>query len=325
MVKAACAKVLNLNASDSRVLDYVNRAIERLLYEGKWKDTLARYAVCVTNGCLVWPRQIETIEGIAVCESPFTIRNGFYEFLENGPGVLKDTSAVGLTMVDRGNVVAFDTPLGTGKKLAIYADGTEAAGTVLLRYFDSNGNRVFTTYQGAVIEGERLTIPAAGAYTYSTYQVLPSGLYAVIKPVTKYPIRLYEYAVAGGALKALAYYEPDEVVPEYRASFIPCLAGQGCGTAGCSSSIVTIIAKLRYIPATGDDSILMIPHTDAIRLGVQAVKKEEDNMLDEAQKYWMTAIRSLDQQLKHWKGSGVVAPIRMVGSSTYGGGITNII
>jgi len=315
-VKAACAKVANYNSSDPRLLDLVNRGCERLLYDaGKSVDTVARYTVCVTNGCLTWPREIETIEAWERCGCPGTVRNGFYEFLEYGPGNMSSTSGSSGQLVDRGNAVAFDDVIGTGKKLAIYADGTEAAGAfVLVRYYDGNANKVYTTVSGTVIEGERILIPAAGGYTLSASTCMAGGLYEVIKPVTKKPIRLYEYDVALATYRALAYYEPDETLPTYRRSLIPCLAGGSTG--GCETQRVTVMAKRRFIPATGDDSVLIISHADAVRLACQAIKKEEDVGVAEAEPLWQMAIRCLDRQMRHWQGDGVAAPINFAGADS---------
>lgn len=321
-IKAPCSKVLNLNPNDARVLDTVNRAIERLLYEGQSVGTTFRYAVCVSERCLVWPREVETILAAWICNRPVTLRGSFYEALENGPGLSSaDSCGPYLTLIDRGNTVTFDWVTTSGYKLSIYSDGTESAGTVLLRYYDSTGNKVYTTFSGSVIEGERLTIPAAGGYTDSTYEVLPYGLYGVIKPVTNRTIRLYAKKISDGSLKPLAYYEPDETIPEYRHSYISELES----SSSCEETQVTIEAKARFIPAINDDSILLIQHSDAIRLACQAVRKEEDNLGGEADTYWARAIHCLNSQLRHYRGSGQVDPIRMVGSVTYGGGVVNIV
>lgn len=321
-VKSACAKVLNLTASDSRVLDVVNRVQERLLYKGLWMDTYTKYAICTNEGCLTWPREIETIEHVAMCNSPGVVRNEWYEFLETGPGLL-DGCGPSLTLADRGNAITFDDITATGYKLAIYADGTEAAGNVLVRYYDSNANKVYTGSGASTIEGENLAIPAAGGYTYSTYEVLPNGLYHVSKPVTRRNIRLYAYKITDGTLIPLAYYEPDEEVPVYRRSYIPDLGGNS--GEGCDSTTVTVIAKLRFIPARVDSSVLMISHADSIRLGCQAIQKEEANKLAEAASYWGMAESCLNDQLSHWRGHGAVVPIRVVGSETGGGGVLNLI
>lgn len=323
-VKQACGKVLNLNSSDARVLDYVNRGCERLLYDaGKSVDTVARYTVCLSDGCITWPRELETIEAWEKCGGAGTVRNKWFEFLGYGPGGMSATGGSSGQLVDRGNAVAFDDVLGTGKKLAIYADGTESStpAYVTLRFYDGNANKVYTTYGSETVEGERITIPAAGNYAMTgmaltglASQVMAGGLYEVLKPVTKKPIRLYEYDVALATYRALAYYEPDETLPTYRRSLIPCFAGGSTGD--CETKRVTVLAKRRFIPATGDDSVLIISHADAVRLACQAIKKEEDVGVTEAEPLWQMAIRCLDRQLRHYQGDGVAAPINFAGMDT---------
>lgn len=326
-IKSICAKVLNLNSSDPRVLDYVNRAVERLLYEGGWKDTFVRYAVCVSDGCLTWPREIETIEAVAICGKPAQIRNGWYEFLESGPGIAQQHSCgLCLTLIDRGTSCVFQQPVGgSTKKLAIYADGAETeVGEVIIKFYDSNGNKVYREADGVVIEGETVGIPPIGTYAYTSNTVLANGVYGVVKPETDFPIRLYEYDTSTGTYLALGYYEPSETNPEYRQSFIPVLQGSG-GSGSCSDTQVNLVAKRRFMPATDDSSALVVGHAEAVRLGCQAIKKEEDNKPAEAAIYWGIALNCLNSQLRHYKGSGTVAPLRIVGSSVYGGGFANII
>jgi hypothetical protein len=323
-VKAPIAKVIGTTQADTRVLDYCNRAVERLMNEGKFVGTVIRYAICTSNNCLTWPREIETIEAAWLCDTPMIVRGGWYEALENGPGLISGQSCFPeLTLVDRGNAVTFDDIQSTGYKLAIYADGTESAGTVLLRYYDLNANKVYTTFGGTVIEGERLTIPAAGNYTIATYEVMPNGLYEVIKPVTNRIIRLYARKISDGSLIPLAYYEPDEQLPVYRRSKITSLYDTG---GECGTTRVTVAAKKRFIAATGDDSILGISHRDAIRLMVQCIKKEEDNLLNEAANYLQMAIGCLNSQLKAYRGTGQVDPVRFSTGREFGAGnVCNIL
>lgn len=323
--KAELAKAIGgLNANDPRVLTVCNQAQEDLLYEGYWKDTHSRYVVCVTDGCLTWPREIQTIEAASMCDMPITVRNEWYEFLENGPGQICSDCGPCLTLVDRGNAVAFDDVTITGTKLAVYADGSEAAGaTILVRYYNSLAGKVYTDFNGETIEGERITIPTAGNYAYSTYEVMPFGLYEVIKPVTKRPIRLYQYTIVGGALKPLAYYEPDETLPDYRRSLVPSLTGSTGGS--CTSTKLTVAGKRRFVPAINDDSVLMIQHERALKLACQAISKEDRNLHQEASACWALAAAALDRQLRHHQGTGAVVPMRIVNMDGRGEGVMNLV
>lgn len=328
-VKESIARVLSMNTTDARVAEYASRAQERLLHKGKFVGTYGRYRICVNDSCLTWPREIETIEAAAKCSCPMDIRNGWYEFLGSGPGVQASDSGFARQLIDRGDAVAFDDIKGTGKKLALYADNAVDVGAqVLIRYYDSNGNKFYSTdADGRPIEGEYLTLVAPPGYVYSTNEVMAGGFYGVLKPVTKRMVRAYQYTVAGGALKPLAYYEPDETNPRYRRSLIPCL-GDFCSEeddSECATTTIDIVGKFRHRKVRKDNDNLILESEEALRVMVQAIMKEERDRWEEAAKYEARAVAILNEQLQHWMGDGAVAPIRMVGAESWGGGAVNLV
>lgn len=322
-IKAAAAKEALYCETDSRLFDIVNEAQETLLNKGKWKGTILTFNFCVnSNACVVWPREIEAIEAIAVCKSPVTIRSQWYEFAASGFGLIDAADNCFNQLVDRGEVVAFDEVVGSNKKLAVYADRTEGTGKyITLQFYDSNGQWVRSTFNGEVIDGEKLAIPsAAGQYTYSSAVVKPGGLWRVMKDVTLGVIRLYSYDTTNGALKPLAYYQPDEILPSYRSSLIPAV-----NNGGCEQKQVTVRAKVRFIPARTDDDWLMIDSMRAIRLGVRAIKKELDGQFQEAAVFMGMAVNALQEQLKHHQGDGEQVTVNFVSPRIWGGGETSCI
>lgn len=318
-VHAAVAKAIGVCAGVNGlpdVLDYINRATERLLYEGKWKGTVQTFRVCVPAGaCMTWPREMETIEAIAMCDRPYPIRSEWYEFNENGPGPL--TGCLCGTLIDRGEAPAFDEVTGSNKKLAVFADRTEGTGKFInLQFYDQYGQWVASTDNGKVIDGEKVAIPStAGTYAYTTNVARAGGLIRVQKDITLGVVRLYSYDTTNGALKPLAYYQPDEEVPVYRRSLIPDLDNDSC-----DQHQVTVRSKLRFIPARIAESFAMIGHREAIRLACKAVKCEEDDHWDQAAANWGTALRLLNAQLQHYKGDGEITAIRFAPASIWGGG-----
>lgn len=328
--KAVVGPAVNLCATDTtgKLVSYINRACERLLYgpldgsTAKWPSTYGKYRVCLTNtSCLTWPREIETIEAWALDSCPHEIRNEWYEFLALGPGLLGDSSCNGYQLIDDGEDVAFDVvPGGNAQKLAVYCDITEAAGaSILLKYYRGDSLEKFRTNTG--VEGETIVFGAAGNYVLTSKTVMPRGLYGVIKPTTLGVVRLYRYDTVLHTYLPLAYYEPNETLPVYRQSRIPGLSNLTKTSDSCSKHSVTVIGKFRFIPAVSDQDYVQIPLTDAIRLGAQAILREEGNDLDGAVKYWSLAFQCLQSQLAHFRGAGTVTPIRFVGASTFGGGI----
>lgn len=327
--KARCKGVANLCENDSRLVEKINMACEALLMgdtrtgSAKWPGVVGKYRICTNESCLTWPREIETIEAWALDNCPHDIRNGWYEFLQMGPGLLNDCGGwgCGWQLIDDGQGVAFDDVRGADKKLAVYCDVDETAGaSMILRFYsDETKEKVRTEYpSGTWIEGERLVLPAAGNYQLTTNECMAGGLYQVIKPRTKGVVRLYEYD--GSTYRALAVYEPNEEIPIYRQSRVPGLSRLTSGTA-CQKHSVTVVAKFRFIEAHDDNDFLQIPNLDAIRLGVQAVFLEETFKFEEAVKAWALAFGRLHAQLSSFRGSGTSIPIKMVNSSTFGGGI----
>lgn len=326
-VRASVARVLSVPETDSRVAEYVTRAQERLLHKGKWVGTYARYRVCVNNSCLTWPREIETIEAAALCDQPVDIRNDWYEFLTSGPGIISADCGPSLTLVDRGDAVAFDDVRGTGKYLSLYADSASDVGKqVLVRYYNSSGGKVYSTVSGETIEGEYLTLVAPPAFVESTYAVMPGGFYGVVKPATVRMVRVYEYDSVALTRRPLAYYEPDETNPVYRRSLVPGVAGSCTGDDdACSIKTIDVVGKLRQRGVSKATDALIIQSAEAIRMMVQAIRKEENDLWDDAAKYELGAVRILREQLAHWMGDGKVAPIRITRPEVYGAGVPNII
>lgn len=144
-LRSSVAHVLGVLSSDSRVKDVINECQERLIYKGDWQGIYRHYRVCTSEACLVWPRQIDTIEAMAICEHPGIVRNPWFEFLSVGPGIVDDDDNIGRQMVDRGTTVAFDWVRGTGKKIRVYANSsTDAGKKIVLKYYDNTAQKKLT-------------------------------------------------------------------------------------------------------------------------------------------------------------------------------------
>lgn len=337
-VKDVIRKNLNFCSTDDRARDYVNRACERLMNEGQWVGTVARYRVCVTNGCIVWPRQLDAILSFAVCNTPMPIHSPWHEFLGNGTYLQDDCNGCGASaLIDRDEVASFDNVIGSNKRLAVYCDVAEDPATyITLQYYNTSAQFVRTAPSGSWIDGERVSFNTAGAYSYTLSNVMANGFVRAIKPVTNGTVRLYEHDTVADTYRPLAYYEPDETIPVYRRSFIPGL--NISTTEDCTKRSVTVMAKKRFIPVINDDDFLAISHAEAIRMAVQSIWKSENNQAAEASIYMnggidpLTrnriegAIPLLNAQLRAYRGSGAVIPIKMVNASTFGaGGIPTLI
>lgn len=319
------ASAAGLCADDARVLSYINRSIRRLLPKGKWVGVYQNFRICVSSDCITWPRQIETIEAVNVCGHPIKIRNSWFEFLESGPG--SQGSCGGLKLVDRGQHCAFDdiTAGETDRKIKVYADVNEGAGkTIILQGYDQYGNWIRTQDGTAWIDGEKLVIPTTAA-TQTTSTKFFSKLVRVIKPSTNGAIRLYEYNTTTAAnVRALAYYEPDETLPNYRRSYLPGLSNHHTSD-DCESVQVEVVAKLRYYPVANENDFLLIGNLDALEQMVIGLTQFDNRNFAEGYTSEKYAVSLLNEELAAHLGDGPVLMMRVEGGDFGAGSVENAV
>lgn len=321
-VRAGIAKVLSLPEDDIRVIRFINEAQQRLAYKGKWQGTLAKYVVTQSAGLITWPRQLETIESAAIDSNPAVVRNRWYEFVESGPGLVDASGADASTLIDRGEAVTFSDIETTGnpKKLKFYSTaGTDDGGLeILVQGYDWDGNWVRNKVSNTWMDGEVLTLPAAGGSGYVLSTSNYSAITGIQKTVTGGNIKLEELDTVTSVVREIGEYEPTEVRPVYRRSMVP-------GLSDSQAKTVTVIGKMRFIPAVVDSDWLYISYEAALKLMVQAVDKEEKNLIEESFAYETKALGLMQDQLSHHLGDGAVAVPRVQGGEVFaGGGVPNL-
>lgn len=329
-VRAVVAKVMKVLPTDDRVVDYVNEAVQRLLPRGKWVGTVQRYKICTTDSCITWPRQIETIEAYTLCGDPGTVRNGWFEFVDNGVGIVEScNSCLGNQLLDRGEAVTFEDMTGSTHYVNVKSDASEdSAAKILLQGYDQDGNWIRTQQSdGTWIDGEYVAINTIGTLSTNIF----TNLTGVQKPVTNGPVRLFNYNPSDATNTPIAFYEADERRPVYRRSMIPGLSRLNGCNCNCADSeetdrkSVVVVAKMRFIPVINDTDYLLITHAPAIKDMVQAILKRERNLFQESVAWEQSAVNELQNQLKSYEGDGVVPTIRMMGAELYGGGGVPVI
>ncbi len=338
------ARIIGCCPPDSQVPSYANEAQMRLLNRandpvGSWQ----RMCVCVnSSNCLVWPRQVRTIRSFWICNRPGRFVSEFYEsigYMEGGVGLSSNTSGIGTyggnTLIDQGTACSFDNVSATTaapKKIqCVASDPSDNGKFITLRYLDSNGNRVYTSIDGVIQEGERVALSTGGTLTAAgpaAGKVFSGGLYHVVKAITNYPIRLYEWDVNGGIQsKLLAYYEPSETNPIYRSTKLPGLTNTTNGSCCDGSSIppsVTITARLQHIPVIVDNDPFIIGNLPALADMVQSILYREKNMPNESRESAASAAAELDGEQAAYLGDGLITTIKTPSSDTWGpGGVVN--
>lgn len=334
-VKATVARAIGGCVDDARVLEVTNEAQERLLNRpndplGSWQ----RYRVCAgSSDCAVWPRQVLNVRAWWLCNTPGRIYNEWYEtigYAEGGYGLADADSWRGTALIDRGPVCCFQNVIATTaapRKIQVVATDTSDNGkSIVLRYYDANGQKKITSIGGTYQEGEALTLSTSGTLTSST--VMTAGLYQVVKAQTNFPVRVYSYDPNAGTQTALlAVYEPSETVPVYRSTFIPGLTRAGaCPNASddCSANkTITAIVRVQHVPVAVDNDPLVIGNLAAFKLMALGIHHENLRELDMAEAYFTSAQRELDGEVAAYLGDGQTTTIRMPPTDVWGGAVFN--
>lgn len=313
-IAPAVARVLGVCETDDRVYDYINEASRRLLHKGLFAGTYGRFTIYPSDGCITWPRMIETIESVATCCAVGQVRNQWFEFQETGYGLIDSSNCcIGNQLIDRGTVVTYrDMSGGTNSYVRAYpGDLSDVGRTMIVQGYDANGQWVRTVDGSTWIDGEKITLAIPFAVTSSKF----TSITGIIRQSTNTVTRLYEYNGDDLSETDLAVYDPDETLPQYRRSF---LAGR-CNDTDEDQKPVTVMAKLRHVNVATENDYVIPPCETAIKLMVQAIIKEEANLLQEAAVFEAKAVQSIQEQTMHYLGDAV-ATIRMVGSGLNGGG-----
>ena len=314
--------VLNIAPTDSRFVEILNECTNALLTRMKPWETTGKFVFNVESGCIVWPRQIATIEAVWVCDRPIVVRNEWFETLESGFGLQGDcdSNTGQMQLYDRGTTCVFSDMIGLDKKVRVYTDVAEVAGArILVQGSDENSNWIRTLDSGTYVDGEYIAL--TGTPTLSTK--LFSVVTGIQKPVTKGFVRLYEYDTILLTQRAIAVYEPDETRPNYRKSFLTGIENIVANSDGTRT--VTVMAKLDFIPVRNDTDFLIIGNLTALKYMCQSLLKAERNLFEESMAWEVKAVNELMMECRHRNGDGAVTPMRFQSPEIWGAGGINIV
>lgn len=198
-------QAVGLATCDDRFLQLLNEAQARLADMGKWWGTYKKLRVCVTAGCITWPREVKTIEAMNVCGYNIPIQNQWYEFQTDERAPRTGCGREGCEqdqLLDRGMVTQFRDSVGNCY-IRVQPQLTADAGKrVLLQGLDPNGHpiRTLDTVTGEYVWGEYVTLPnpAVTAYVQTQNEFKQPGLTGAQKPLTQGSLTILAYNQSTG-------------------------------------------------------------------------------------------------------------------------------
>ena len=324
---------LGIAPTDPRLIQWLNEATQRLIFEGKYFNTTGRFNICVTNGCITLPRGIATIEAVNVNGRPTPLRDFWYEFLANGLGTRESQTAGGNGgtccpgccgingAIYRGRFPTFTDITGTTSKVNFVCDlAVDVGNTVIVFGYDQNNNWIRTIQNGVYADGEVIALAQSSGTTSVNYFSVVTGVQFQTAMSGQSWLYGYNTGTSPVTLTMLGHYQYDEVNPSYPRYFFPSIQSPTSSSSGCQTTKVEMVAKLEYMPVKNPTDYLIIGNLPALKEIMTAIKKAENEPVSTTANQIIAsglilAKAILDAELDHETGSGRVIGMTIVGSS----------
>jgi hypothetical protein len=290
------AAALNVCPEDARLTAWANESEERMANQGRWWGSVQEVQFCVDEtGCFTLPRQVATLEKIAINGRNIDLQNGWSPFTRpvahvpqckecsTGCGSQSGTrcgTCGALRMYERsGTAASYAVTLGDNKVIRSYpTDVADVGKKLVFQGYDRNGIWVKAEdANGQLIDGEEVVLGFPFVDTETVWN--PGSPLAVKKEVTARRVLVYEYDTETGGLVDLAAYEAGETRPMYRVGYIPHI--KRVGNCGCDSRsqgkrTLTALATLQHVPLISDGDWMMFQNVGAYKAAMMAVKAWEE-------------------------------------------------
>lgn len=261
----------------------LNHAVEILASESDWNPLIGYLDVCV--GCdrfITLPRQVGTVLTVNIGGSPSLGHDHWFKFHLNGPGI-SCRETCDYHWYDNLPVATFRDPPSTGLRLATDLEVSED-GDIPFRVFgyDADGVWIRSEEDGVMVDG--FLVPTVfGSSDPSLTAPAVRYVTRISKPVTAGIISLYTVDADGDTVQKIGEYFPEEKEPSYRRIQL---------SASCTWA--RVMFRKNVITLSAADDLIPLHSKVAITLMVKALKKWEEDRLEEGNAYQAKAIKLLE-------------------------------
>jgi len=295
--------------TDPRCTREINLAVERLMPILNPEKTIKRMQFDIVDQVITMPRFVKTVLGASTsypsctgssscgpgCTAILSVKSVWYEMMPGGPVGWVPCATNVLMDLGTGFSTFADPSTAQPLTLRLYADipQTASEGFIVVNGLDTNGNLPFTYDGTQYIPGQTINIPIQGS-AYTDSPQMWTQINSITKPTTQGRLRLFGVD-ADGNQYPLAVWEPDELNPDYRRYLVTWVGPS-------MPSVLTVLAKLRYVYTTSPYADLLITNVGALRNALMAMKYEKAGAYDQAQAGWSIAKTILESETRDFDG-----------------------
>lgn len=276
------AKVIFGHCNEPRLFRQISDAIHLLANKGEIDPLVGFVDICVSNGCITLPREVETVLAVNIGGQPSLGHDELFSFHLNGPGDCGCSCSF-----DWFNTGSFPTyrDLPCPARLIAFLDSAEDEGVEVRVFGFDDQNRPLRTFRnGEWTDG--LLVPTIFGYALpSSEDPKVSRITDIVKGRSAANIRLSSFDGSTSSGTLLGIYEPDETRPRYRRIRI-----------SPGSDWVRIMYRKRTSDVRSLYDRVLIHNRMALLLAMRAVKKYEENDLGSAIGFEAQAARLLTER-----------------------------
>lgn len=239
--------------------------------------------LCVCDGCITLPADVATILACNNSGQPTLLRDQWFSFHANGPGIQCDTP---WNYTDElGPVVTYKDPSGPVKLIAEVENSKDSSCTNLRVYgWDGDGKRIYTPGPSGVLEDGFFVPSIFGFSAPNPDAPLIARIDRVQKSLTNGFVRLIAINEDGTTNTTIGHYLPWETVPSYRRIKVP------------NRSWIRIKYRRKDIEVRSKADWINIDNREALLLLLKAVKFRLNNQFDQARASESEGMRLLSNE-----------------------------
>lgn len=275
-LKGDVSRVLG-GVDDATAFARLTDAVEILAAESDWDPLRAFMDVCVQGDCVTLPRQVETVLAVNIDGQPSQAHDFWFQFHLNGPG--SNMERIGYHWMQTGPVCVFRDPPATGARLVATVE-TLADNNARLRVFgyDVAGNWIRTANSNGTVEDGFLVPTSFGNPTVNPLAPPVRTITRVSKSETSGVVSLH-ILNPDNTLTRIGQYFPKETEPQYRRIKL-----------NRTGARARIAFKRDVEKITQDTDLVPLHSRYAVVLMAKALKKFDDDRIEEGEQYRQMAI-----------------------------------
>jgi hypothetical protein len=274
-------KIFPGDANNAAFLTMVNEVIERFHNQERWIASLATFRVDVSEDKTFYlPYFLDSINSAILDERPGIVQGPRYEFVHDGPGLVKKDSGISGVLVDLGLFGIPTTFPMTDEDVPIPSTLTFSAVVaadigkkIRVLGYDTDGNWITDTTGSP---GEEVTLAGTAVVTTNTFK----GIKGIQKEITTKPVTITHTTES----KLLVRLESSMENPLFR----------GYRVLDPIAKSVLALCKRRPIPVNYEEDYIYPGDLSALKLGMLGILYEEASEPNKMQQYFREALDILN-------------------------------